>query len=375
MALAVAALGIAVWRLASAPRPVSRAVVTLPPADRLGAGLNTAVAISADGTRLVYAARRGTRIQLYLRRIDQLEAAPMPGTEDAAEPFFSPDGEWVGFFSGGKLKKVLVTGGAALTLCDATAGRGAAWGPDDTIVFSPNITGSGAGLWRVSANGGTPQELTKPDAKNRELSHRWPQFLPGGKAVLFTAYTGGTGDESRIAALRLDTGERRTLFEGATYGRYIPTGHLVYARAGGLLAAPFDPARLQVTGRQFPILEGVRTGINTGVAQFAFSDTGSLASPRMRSPVNRVRRSRSRASIARTSACRFRGCSPGVSSSAFFRCDTRVSASPRDRSAPVTVRWSLAPRRANAVAAAGSFAARVCRPSGAQRNFSGSPIG
>ena len=271
--VAAVALG-SLWRSATAPQPITRTVVTLPPGDRLAAALQTAMSISPDGSRLVYAASRGGASQLFLRRMDQLEGAPIPGTEGAGEPFFSPDGEQVGFCAGGKLKKVLVSGGAPLALCDAPNCRGASWGPDDTIVFTPSGS-SGEGLSLVSANGGAPQALTKPDSKNREHSHRWPQFLPGGKAVLFTVYAGVNPDQGRIAVVRLDTGERLVLFEGASYGRYVPTGHLVYARSGGLLAAPFDPARLQITGRQFPVLEGV-ANTATGAAQFGFSGSGSL---------------------------------------------------------------------------------------------------
>jgi len=263
------------WRARPTPSPITRSTINLPPGDRLVGNQQPLAALSPDGARLVYAATRGGRTQLFQRRLDQFDAAPIPATEDAFAPFFSPDGEWVGFFAQGKLKKVPLSGGAPLALCDAPQGPSGSWGPDDAIIFTPN-TVAGTGLWRVPAGGGSAKAITTPDAKAREHSHRWPQILPGGKAVLFTVFTGSSPDENRISVLRLDTGERRVVMDGASCGRYVPTGHLVYARSGGLLAAPFDLRRLQVTGRQVPILEGVMTS-STGAAHFSFSSAGSLA--------------------------------------------------------------------------------------------------
>ncbi len=272
LVLALAAWGW--WRARPTPRPAIRTAITLPAGDRLGNAMYPVAALSADGSRLVYVATRGGRTQLFQRRLDQFDPAPIPATEDANAPFFSPDGEWVGFFAQGKLKKVPLSGGAPL-LCDASQGRSGSWGDDDSIVFTPSAT-IGTGLWRVPAGGGAPQAITTPDPKTREYSHRWPQVLPGAKAVLFAVFTGADPDQNRISVVRLDNGERRTAMEGASFGRYVPTGHLVYARSGGLLAAPFDLRRLQITGRQVPILEGVLTS-GTGNAQFSISDTGLLS--------------------------------------------------------------------------------------------------
>ncbi|PYV40297.1 MAG: hypothetical protein DMG09_07115, partial [Acidobacteria bacterium] len=236
-------------------------------------GLSPVVALSPDGSRLVYVANRAGAQQLYVRPIDRLEATPIPGTEGAESPFFSPDGQSLGFFAEGKLKKVSLSGGAALTLCSAAAIRGASWGPDDNIILTPSVGVSG--LFRVSAAGGTPKPLAIPDRKKGEISHRWPQILPGGKAVLFTNWSGGSFDDARIGVQSLETGERRTLLEGGTYARYVPSGHLVYGHAGGLLAVPFDLKRLEVTGPPVSILEGVSTSSLTGAAQFSFSGDGS----------------------------------------------------------------------------------------------------
>ena len=231
------------------------------------------MALSPDGTHLAYVVSRGGSVQLYLRAMDQLETSAIPGTERGVNPFFSPDGQWVGFFADGKLKKVSISGGAPMILCDAPQPRGASWGPNDTIVFAPT---SSSGLSQVSAAGGTPQLLTTLDSQEGERSHRWPQLLPDGKAVLFTVATsGGTFDEGRILVQLLETGERRVLIQGGTYPHYLPTGHLVYAQAGTLLAVPFDPSRLEVTGAAVPLVEGVMQSAR-GAAQVSFSSVGSL---------------------------------------------------------------------------------------------------
>jgi eukaryotic-like serine/threonine-protein kinase len=255
-------------------RAIARLSVALPPSDRLALGLNPVLALSPDGSRLVYVASHAGAKQLYVRPIDSLEANPIPGTEGAESPFFSPDGQSVGFFAEGKLKRVSFSGGAPLTLCTAASARGASWGPDDAIVFTPSFGYSG--LFRVSAGGGTPKPLTTPDQKKGEVSDRWPQILPDGKAVLFTSWSGGSFDDAQIAVQLLETGERRTLLKGGSYARYVPSGHLVYARAGGLLAVPFDVKRLEVTGPPVSIPEGVSMHPTTGSAEFSSSNNGSL---------------------------------------------------------------------------------------------------
>jgi dipeptidyl aminopeptidase/acylaminoacyl peptidase len=180
----------------------------------------------------------------------------------------------VGFFAGGKLKKVYLSGGAPLILCSAPENRGATWGPDDTIIFAPTIP---LGLFRVSAAGGTPKPLTIPDRKKGEFSHGWPEMLPGGKAVLFTIGIGAAFDDAQIGVVSLETGERRILVEGGAYARYVPSGHVVYARAGGLLAVPFDLKRLGVSGVPVSVLEGVSMNPYSGAAEFSSSADGSLA--------------------------------------------------------------------------------------------------
>jgi serine/threonine-protein kinase len=278
--LAVALAGMSLWvalqpAVRPATRPIARFVVTLPPGDRLALGNTPAVSLSPDGSRLVYVANHGGGTQLYVRAIGRFEATPVPGTEGAEIPFFSPDGRSVGFFAGGKLKKVSLSGGAPLTICSAPASRGASWGSDGTIILAPSLS---LGLFQVSAAGGTPKPLSFPDRKKGELSHRWPQILPGNKEVLFTIWTGNFNwDYDRIGVLSLETGERRVLLEGGTYARYVPSGHLVYARAGELLAVPFDLKQLEVTGPSVSMVQGISVTRALGVAQFSLSGDGSFA--------------------------------------------------------------------------------------------------
>jgi serine/threonine-protein kinase len=275
--LGAAFASLAVWNLkpslASPSQPVSRTVITLPPSQQL-AGLDSgpAVALSPDGTHLVYVARQGSTQQLYLRAMDSLEAKPILGTDGAVDPIFSPDGLWVGFFSGGKLKKVSVNGGAALTLGDASIPVGASWAGQGMIAFAPSISGV---LQQVPAAGGASQPLT-PHEKG-EVSQRWPEFLPGGKAVLFAAGPSTTNwANAQVTVLSVGTGERRNLIQGGMYPRYAASGHLVYAQGGSLMAVPFDYRQLTVTGAAVPVAEGVLESLSNGAAQYSLSATGSL---------------------------------------------------------------------------------------------------
>jgi Tol biopolymer transport system component/predicted Ser/Thr protein kinase len=259
------------------PGPVSRFVITLPPGQQL-AGLDSgpAVALSPDGTHLAYVARQGGTQQIYLRAMDNLDPRPIPGTEGAVNPFFSPDGQWVGFFAGQELKKVYVSGGAALTLGKIVTPVGASWGDQGVIAFAPSFN---AMLQQVPEAGGTPQLLTR--FEKGDISQRWPEFLPGGKAVLFVATLSGIAlGNVHIAVQSVGEGERRNLVQnlvqGATQPRYTPSGQLVYAQGGNLMAVPFDPQRLRVTGTAVPVVDGVLQSRTTGGAQYSFSATGSL---------------------------------------------------------------------------------------------------
>jgi serine/threonine-protein kinase len=211
-----------------------------------------------------------------LRPFDRQEATPIAGTDLASDPFFSPDGQWIGFFADGKLKKVSTSGGRPLTVADAPNPRGEAWGPDDTLYFTPR---NNAGVWAVAASGGAPREVTK--VAKGELSHRWPQVLPGGKAVLFTIWNDTGFEGGTVAVQPLTSGEHRVLVRGGGYPRYVGPdadgrSYLVYAQADGLLAAPFDVDKLALTGPAVPVLDSVITNLSGG-AHVAFANNGTIA--------------------------------------------------------------------------------------------------
>ena len=266
--------GVLAWSSLETPRSEKtvRLSITLPPTERLAGAGNLLVAISPDAERLVYAARSGKTSQLYVRELDAFEAKPLPQTEGAHNPFFSPDGKSVGFFAEGKLKKVPIEGGVPTELAEAAWGHGT-WGPDGTIIYTPSYN---TGLWRVSDRGGAPEELTSPEATEETLGHWWPQALPDGKTVFFTAFT-TPAERSRIVALSLETMQQKTVMEGGSFGRHVPTGHLVYARRNTLVAVPFDLARLEPTAAPVPVLQDVPLDPSNGHSQFGFSHDGSLA--------------------------------------------------------------------------------------------------
>jgi len=275
----VSALAVwALWRPASTPAPALRVSAELGAAASLSTQFGPAAIISPDGRLLAFVASQGAdgRPLLHLRRLEQLDAAPLSGTEGARDPFFSPDGEWIAFFADGKLKKVSVSGGAAVTLCDAADDRGGSWAEDGTIFFTPSGA-PGVGLSRVSSAGGAPLTLTTPDPASQELAHRWPQALPGGKAVLYTAGSvSGNYEDASLVAHTLEGDTRKVLHRGGYHGRYLPSGHLVFIHEGTLFAAPFDLDRLELTGEPVPALESVSANPTNQGAQFAFSRNGTL---------------------------------------------------------------------------------------------------
>jgi len=259
----------------AAPGDVVRSSVALPS----GASVTTPrnIALSPDGRVIVFIGQDSAGSRLFMRPIDSFDATVIAGTNGAQAPFFSPDGRWIGFFQSGenKLKKVALSGGAPQTICDTDGILLPAWGDDGTIMFSRN---TGTGLLSVSADGGSPRVLTTPDRGASEKSHRGPDILPGGKAVLFTVGTADISsfDDARIEALALPSGQRKVLIRGGMNARYVATGHLIYARAGSLLAVPFDVNRLEVTGAPMALISDVFTQSTEGYAGFAISRSGSL---------------------------------------------------------------------------------------------------
>ena len=245
--------------------------------------------LAADGRTLLFAAEGKDRNQILRRTLDRLEPAAIPGTEGAEEPLLSPDGKWIAFFTDGSLRKVQAEGGTPIVLADARAPRGAAWAPDGSIVYSPLYN---TGLWRLPATGGAPVELTKLDPTHGERSHRWPQVLPDGRTVIFTVgdlASPGDYDGAKIDAVRLDTGERKTIVTGARMARYTAAGYLVYQHQATLLAARFDPGKLELTGPPFTIQERVGGQTSSGAGHFAVSNDGAvLLAPEGAIPSERV---------------------------------------------------------------------------------------
>jgi serine/threonine protein kinase/Tol biopolymer transport system component len=272
-AAAVVALGTVAWSLLHAsppqPRVVTRAAVALK-------GFSAFVNVSRDGTRMAYTSVGGpSSAFLTLRMMDQFEGKPIPGSDGAGYPLFSPDGQWLAYATldqPSKIKKIPVTGGTSITLCDGAFVSGSAWGDDDTIVFS-----GAKGLMRVSASGGTPQTLTTVDPAKKEASHVRPQFLPGGRQLLFTITQTNTTDSPQFAVLDLGKGTYRTVAKGGVNGRYVASGHLTYVRGATLFVLPFDLQRLAVTGTEVPVVEGVSTLGPDGTGDYSVTDAGLLA--------------------------------------------------------------------------------------------------
>ena len=273
--------------------PVTRLIMGLQPAESLlgGPGSNsearptrTAIAWSPDGRNLVFGGGHGGVSQLYLRRMDQLQATPLAGTEGAVGPFFSPDGGWVGFWATGELRKVSIGGGPTVTICKSPMFGGATWADGDVIYFDVLATFWGGGISRVAAAGGLPEPVAKPDRLKGEYSYRLPHALPGGKALLFTVIMDAQRwDDAKIVVRSLATGQQMVLTSGSD-ARYIRTGHLVFARQGDLLAAPFDASALRLMGGPVGVVGDVMHAVNapgvpldTGAAQFDVSPAGSLA--------------------------------------------------------------------------------------------------
>ena len=273
-AMALALILWAPWRRVPAPAPL-RLVAELGVDASIDNDPGGALALSPDGALIAFVAQRDerTRPQLYLRRLDQLQATALGGTEDAVSPFFSPDGAWIAFFAGGKLKKISVSGGASVTLCDAPSARGGSWAEDGTIIFHPDVAAV-AGLMRVSSAGGETELYTT--FAQGEVTHRWPQVLPGGRALLYTSHNGTVGfDGANLIVQPLPSGTPKVIQRGGYYGRFFG-GHLVYVYEGTLFAAPFDLDRLEVTGQPVPVVESVDTIARSGGANFAASTNGTL---------------------------------------------------------------------------------------------------
>jgi serine/threonine-protein kinase len=270
-----------VWKFlavpAGDPRTVTRLSLSMPPGVSMDADpLRPGVALSPDGRWLVFVAtEEGTR-KLFKRSLDKFDVTPIPGTENARFAFFSPDGRWVGFWDDAedRIKKVALGGGVPVVLCEAPNAWGASWGINGKIVFSPgNLTG----LWQVAEAGGEPEPILAPSPETGDASYLLPEFLPDGKAVLYTAWRGGfTAASAKIGVLDLASGETKVLLDNAASARYLSTGHLVFGRGGRAEIAPFDLETREVTGPSVPIPEPIFYHPG-GKLHLAVSNTGTLA--------------------------------------------------------------------------------------------------
>ena len=258
------------------PTPIHLSLTSVPrTSSSLYLNANHQVSISPDGRHIVFVANPSGHRQLFLRSMGEADARAIDGTDDARTAFFSSDGEWIAFGTARALQKVAVSGGSPITICklSSTGFYGGDWSADQ-IIFVPDYNG---GLWSVSSNGGTPQPLLKTDPEHDRVVYADPEVLPDGRGVLFTLASGHavTADDQDVAVLSPGAQEPRILIRGGSNARYLPTGQLVYVRAGALLPVDFDVATLTVTGTPVSVIEGLgRTW--SGDADYAISDNGTL---------------------------------------------------------------------------------------------------
>jgi Tol biopolymer transport system component len=269
---AVSALAAGAWYRSRGgpPAPVMRFRLDLDSASRFTETPGNTIALSPDGARMVYTGGGAEQRRLYLRSLDRIDAVAIPGTQGASQPFFSPDGLWVSYLDEhDQVVRVALPGGNAVPICRADSGLfGASWGDRGTIVLATD-----KGLRQVPASGGEPRPLTMLDT-TRELSHNWPEVLPGGAAALFTIR--GKDGTDRLAAVALQTGEITRFAMPGSDPHYVATGHVVLARAeGGAVAVPFDARRLRVTGQAVPLVQDVAVW-GDGTADLGVSHSGVL---------------------------------------------------------------------------------------------------
>jgi serine/threonine-protein kinase len=245
--------------------------VTLTSKGTVGGEVGTSAVLSPDGSRVVFVTvGQDGGSHLNTRRLDESKVTELPGTDGARVPFFSPDGRWVGFWASGKLKRTPVEGGSPVVLCDAPDLMGASWGEDGSIIASMG----GPTLVRVPVSGGTPVVVL--DLSKEAVLPGWPQVLPGGKFVLYTAIGFYGPNHANIEALSLATGKRSVLARGGTFGRYLPDSFVTYVNQGTLFALPVDLQKMEPRGSATPVLDGVSYSSTFGFAELDFSQTGTL---------------------------------------------------------------------------------------------------
>lgn len=265
------------------PKPVRRFSIGLSPKYPLkqpNAFMGDAViAISPDGSTLVYVTKSGSETQLISRRLDELDAHIIPGTEGAWNPFFSPDGQWLGFQernagAESRIMKIPLQGGIAIALADCELPIGAVWGDDDVIRYGRNL---GSGIWKVSAQGGTAEAITTPNPEMRETIHGSPQSLAGGAVLLYgAAHVPPDADHGDIYVKSDISGDKKIIARNVGRTSYVPTGHLVYPRKGTFIAVAFDLDSLTTKGHEIPITEKGMASDKTIPTNYTFSDDGTL---------------------------------------------------------------------------------------------------
>jgi len=281
---ALAAVGFAVAFVRRAPTPPRALRFEIVPSESAAyqsPGLNVSMlpALSPDGRLLAFDAEDDHgKVFLWIRPMDALGARPVPGTEGAEYPFWSPDSRSVGFFSEGKLKRVDASGGPVQVLCDAPVGRGGAWSQEGVILFAPS---AGSSIHRVAASGGAPEQVLALDSAHGEDSQRWPHFLPDGRHFLYFSYQ-GANPESRdqnggVRVGSMDSKETRQVVPHASNALYIEPGRLLFHRGGNILAQPFDARSGKTLGEAVPIAEGVAYDDAKKLAYFSASPAGVLA--------------------------------------------------------------------------------------------------
>ncbi|MEX2016249.1 MAG: protein kinase, partial [Candidatus Hydrogenedentales bacterium] len=239
------------------------------------------LALSPDGRRLAYVAAQDGRTHLFIRPLDQRRVQRLDGTQDAMSPFFSPDGDWIGFFTygadvKGSLRKVRLRDGMVVTLCNVGGLFGGAWNDSGHIIFANKGGDLDAGLYRVADTGGRPELIAAPKSDKGEFEYRFPAFLPDNRHVLFTIGYGGTYNEAAVALLDTVSGQYKTLLNRATYAQYVDSGHIVFVRDGHLFAAPFDAKERRLLNEPVSVLEDIGLSPMMGFALYSFSKQGLI---------------------------------------------------------------------------------------------------
>ncbi|HEU5240232.1 MAG TPA: protein kinase, partial [Pyrinomonadaceae bacterium] len=271
IAIAIGAVAFAYFRTSTKTENAKTVFFVSPPESTTFIG--AANFISPDGRRIVFSAlsKEGKR-QLWVRSFDSTDAQLLPGTEDGAQAFWSPDSRFIGFFAGSKLKKIDISGGPAITLADAVVNHGGAWGRGDVILFGPM---TGGPLFTISSNGGQPTQVTKIDATRNETIHAWPNFLPDGRHFIYLARSANR-EKSAIYVASVDSNETKLLINADSSPAYAAPGYVLFVRNRTLMAQPLDPDKLQPAGDAFPIAEQVGFNTANALGFFSVSDNGVL---------------------------------------------------------------------------------------------------